>query len=237
MPSPSFFPAAVPGPFVLPLQLGLACLLQAADYAKDCGRALWEFAVDLAELRAAGLLDNDLRWLVSRGYVEHFSAQVVPPGPGVLAARLVFPPDTYFALTPAGMVRARQVLAPEPATMTHTWCTRALAAEPAVVPDWDKRTSRLAFHGQLVKEIRSGARNQFNLLTALQAEHWPARMDNPLPGNSSIDSRDRLRDTVKRLNLGQQSALLRFHCEERGEVVRWESLWETPAREGQGRAS
>ena len=41
----------------------LRLLLDAADYADDLGRDFWDFALVIRELRAAGLSDNDLRWL------------------------------------------------------------------------------------------------------------------------------------------------------------------------------
>ena len=50
---------------------GLAVLLQAHQYAAELACSMWDFAVEIQELRAEGLTKNDLRWLVCKDYVEH----------------------------------------------------------------------------------------------------------------------------------------------------------------------
>jgi hypothetical protein len=60
------------------------------------------------------------------------------------------------------------------------------------------------------------------ILKAFQEEGWPVRIDDPLPFQKGIDSKSRLRDTVKALNRSQQ--VLRFHLDGTGEGVRWELL-------------
>ena len=53
------------------ISTALARLAKALDHANDTGRDKWDFAVEIQELRAAGLTTGDLRWLVCKGYVEH----------------------------------------------------------------------------------------------------------------------------------------------------------------------
>src|SRR5258708_10766540 len=48
-----------------------ALMLEAADYATEIDCSPWDFAVEVNELRGIGLTNNDLRWLVVKGYVEH----------------------------------------------------------------------------------------------------------------------------------------------------------------------
>src|SRR3954463_1408961 len=45
-------------------------LLEASNYAEDAGRNVWEFAVTIGELRRDGVSENDLRWLICRGFIE-----------------------------------------------------------------------------------------------------------------------------------------------------------------------
>jgi hypothetical protein len=52
-------------------QRGLGVLLEAARYAELTSGERWEFAVEIEELRKVRLAENDLRFLVRRGYVEH----------------------------------------------------------------------------------------------------------------------------------------------------------------------
>jgi hypothetical protein len=43
-------------------------LAEAQWYATDTGRSVWDFAVEIGNLR---LRANDLRWLIHMGFVEH----------------------------------------------------------------------------------------------------------------------------------------------------------------------
>ena len=49
----------------------LGLLLRAWEYAADCRRDPWDFAVDIRELRALGLTTTDLRYLLHKGYAHH----------------------------------------------------------------------------------------------------------------------------------------------------------------------
>src|SRR4051794_40254479 len=53
-------------------------LLEATRYAQELGCEAWEFAVDAAGLLTAGLTENDLRWLVKKGYVAQ-AIETSPP--------------------------------------------------------------------------------------------------------------------------------------------------------------
>src|SRR5215213_2931287 len=55
-------------------------LRTARNYAEDTGRDAWEFAVTIGELRRDGVSENELRWLVCRGYVEHATELVARAG-------------------------------------------------------------------------------------------------------------------------------------------------------------
>src|SRR4051812_19876945 len=55
-------------------------LRRASNYAEDTGRNVWEFAVTIAELRRDGVSENELRWLVCRGYIEHATEIITTSG-------------------------------------------------------------------------------------------------------------------------------------------------------------
>jgi hypothetical protein len=50
---------------------GLLMLLQAYDYAADCGTDSWQFAVEFSDVLATGMTRLDLRWLLVRRYAQH----------------------------------------------------------------------------------------------------------------------------------------------------------------------
>ena len=83
----------------------LVLLKEAHDLSKELGRHLWDFAIEIGELRAAGLSISGLRWLVCKGLVEHAS-DITPMGQQVRTfgrtGGLVFCEKTCFVITEAG---------------------------------------------------------------------------------------------------------------------------------------
>jgi hypothetical protein len=67
---------------VLPSGIGTALelLREARQAAGAVQRECWQFAVEAAQLRAAGLTSTDLRWLLCQGYAERRLS--LPPGRG-----------------------------------------------------------------------------------------------------------------------------------------------------------
>ncbi|HLJ97763.1 MAG TPA: hypothetical protein VKU02_31670 [Gemmataceae bacterium] len=53
------------------LAAAYSVLLHAWERAHDCHADPWEFAVEVADLRAVGLTTTELRWLARQGYVHH----------------------------------------------------------------------------------------------------------------------------------------------------------------------
>src|SRR4051812_8609943 len=103
-----------PGHGALPrphLVKGLALLRDALEDALAVGRGVWEFAVELDELRAAGLSNANLRWLLCQGYVMHGQEQ--PPMGSCHRsfqpiASLSLPPCSCFVLTDSGRALLKQ---------------------------------------------------------------------------------------------------------------------------------
>src|SRR5690606_4988187 len=61
------------------MRVGLELLLQGHVYASELRRSIWDLAVEISSLREAGLTNNDLRWLICKGLVEH-AREITTPG-------------------------------------------------------------------------------------------------------------------------------------------------------------
>ncbi len=90
-----------------------------------------------------------------------------------------------------------------------------------LVPDYDKALRELRYEGQLVKRLRQEAENQELVLLGFQEVGWQRALDDPLPRHPDIDPRARLRETIRRLNLNQLEARIRFSGDGTGCRVIW----------------
>jgi hypothetical protein len=207
-----------PEPERAALTAGLALLLQAQEVARWSGSDVWDFAVEIDRLQAAGLTNTLLRWLVKESHVEHRREVTRQParrrrfGP---AAGLTLGARSCFVLTPEGgrlaaSCRPGAGAAAGPPEGSPT-------GEP--VPHWDEERRQLLYQGLVVKEYRGRAGNQERLLAVFEKEGWPPRVEDPLPLAEGIDAPTRLRDTVRRLNRRQRHALLRFRTDGRGGIL------------------
>jgi hypothetical protein len=93
-------------------------------------------------------------------------------------------------------------------------------------PEWGPTLRELRYRGRLVKRFRRAAPNQEGVLNTFEELGWPARVDDPLPPERGTDPAERLRETVKSLNRGQQGPLLLFRIEPDQRGVRWAALEE-----------
>src|SRR5947207_2076239 len=94
------------------------------------------------------------------------------------------------------------------------------------------RRRELRLGGQLVKVFKLPSPMQEAILMAFEEEHWPPRIDDPLPMHPDLIPKRRLHDTVKSLNRNQKNCLIRFMGDGTGEGVRWELI--STAEEGGG---
>ena len=220
----------------LPVQEGLGALLWAHNYAVDLAQDAWDFAVEFACLRNLGITNNDLRWMVGKGWVE-YAEETTPPDQDRRTFQcggvLTFAAGSCFILTSSGVSVAQQV------------CEEVLAGRsPAgrnvlgrdgvlgggedvnseVMPKWDAERHQLFLGSTLVKEFKLPSPNQGTILMAFEEERWPARIDDPLPPSPNVDSKARLRYTIKSLNKNQKKKVIRFMGDGTGEGIRWESI-------------
>ncbi len=97
-----------------PIQTAIVHLAEAYDYARDTQCDLWDFAVEIDTLTTIGLSLDDVRWLVTGGYVRH-GREVTGRSDAARRFRpardLSFTKTTCFVLTDAGL----QLTTAEPA--------------------------------------------------------------------------------------------------------------------------
>jgi hypothetical protein len=217
-------PVSVPlPPATLP---ALPLLLRACEYARQLGRPLWDFAVEIDCLRAIGLTNNDLRWLLWQGYVVHVvdktrrgakRRRLVP------VAGLALGPTSCFVLTADAEALARQLVRGEEDRVSPHGNAAARRGNNGrrEKPAWDAAVRELRWRGRMVRKFRRSAPNQEYLLSAFQELGWPRRLDDPLPPNGDVDPEERVRETVRSLNRGQRPLAIRFESETSGRGIRW----------------
>lgn len=219
-------------------------LLKAHQYAEETGHNAWEFAVTIAELRRDGVSESDLRWLACREYVEHAKETTRGAGDRTFdrLVNLRLSKRTAFVITSTG-VALRQSLAESVehwdrnAQLTDNSANGAFESAPSTValvarrgfqaeiqPQWDRDRRELRLAGELVKVFKLPSPMQEAILMAFEEEHWPPRIDDPLPSHPELLPKRRLHDTIKSLNRNQKSALIRFMGDGTGEGVRWEMV-------------
>src|SRR5262249_27206296 len=178
----------------------------------------------LPRLRQTGLSDACLRALIAAGHVEHRVEQTPRARHRSFraAASGHWHKGSRFVLTAAGARLARQLL--QQGRLGLLDGGGPVAASGNGTPYWDAAVRDLWYRHNLVKHFRREAPNQEHLLDAFQELGWPRRMDDPLPRHAGVDSRDRLRDTVKSLNRCQTPHVLHFEVEVTGLGVRWRGV-------------
>lgn len=226
---------------------GLAILLQAHLYAEELSRDAWDFAVEIPGLRAEGLTNSDFRWLVCKQYVEH-AREITSAGENGRqfrpAGSLTFSKRTCFVLTSCGVTASelgiefladqQSILSSAPpigggrsdvltSLSNNSRVTTNGQADIScmVIPTWDRDRHELRLEGALVKQFKLPSPNQETILMAFEEDHWPPRIDDPLPLEPGLEPKRRLHDTIKSLNRHQKSRLIRFMGDGTGEGIRW----------------
>lgn len=219
----------------------LSLLRQAQACAVDTEASPWDFAVEVCQLKQAGLGDTELRWLIMKRLVEHrLEATVVgqPMRSFPSSGGLKFTAESCFILTAEGMDSLRQTNGEARDSRDRKLPRTELPAAPllsvaaidpppappavAAQPRWDQELRELWFGAILVKRFRFRSPNQETVLLAFQEEGWPVRIDDPLPPVANLTTRQRLHDAIKNLNRNQAHREIRFAGDGTGEGVRWE---------------
>lgn len=225
-------------------QRAICQLLKASNYAEDTGRDAWEFAVTIGELRRDGVSENELRWLVCRGYIEHAEEVTTTSNERAFDRHvsLRFCKRSAFVITSAGVAFSREILkgftrcevrdegeansfdaAPQPTKLRPVENAHH-GTNGNARPKWDRDRRELRLGGKLVKVFKLPSPMQEAILMAFEEEHWPPRIDDPLPGHPDLLPKRRLHDTIKSLNRNQKNCLIRFMGDGTGEGIRWELI-------------
>ncbi len=198
------------------LKDGLSLLWRGYEYARDLGAGRGDFSLDTAALGEAGLSAIDLRWLTARGYIAAAPTDASPAFPRL--NRPAAGKVTCHVLTDAGVAFACRILSP---ALEAPHPAPAGAPAPAQAPSWDADRKELRYGTTVVKQFRWAAVNQETILMAFEEDHWPARIDDPLPPKPDVDSKHRLHDTIKCLNRNHKARLIRFSGDGTGEGIVW----------------
>ena len=99
---------------------------------------------------------------------------------------------------------------------------RKMTAARRPNPIWDPDLRELRVGELVVKRFRQPARNQVTVLASFQELLWPRRIDDPLTGDSEVEPKRRLRDTVFALNRNHVTAnVLVFEADGTGTGIIW----------------
>jgi hypothetical protein len=202
------------------LSSGLLTLVEAADDARKASSDIWQFALSLHGLLVNGLLESDLRWLLTNGLLETACEQIEQrKGKRIFQSLpdLSITVQSCFVITKAGRKFATSI-----GKLNPTGSDRKSPQETGnSIPSWDALARKLLWQGQIVKQFRTPAANQEMLLAAFEALCWVSRIENPLAGHSDEDNHQQLRETVRRLNGRQRQIRIRFTRDGTGRGVCW----------------
>lgn len=207
----------------------LECLATTFQYAGVRRADDWQFALDLAELKANGATLTDLRWMIRRRVAEPGRETTIRGDAERSFRKLAatsFPAETGFALSPAGASELKLTLHLGRTEVTHeiepSPSDDAKARSPVgrrVIHEWDPVRRELCYGGQLINRFRVPAKNHTVVLAAFQEMSWPEFMDDPLPPSADQDSSERLQATIKVLNRSRVVHAISFHGNANGQQV------------------
>ncbi|QDU68942.1 hypothetical protein [Engelhardtia mirabilis] len=204
------------------VEQGVKMLARARDYARGTNHDEWDFAVEIERLRAIGLTECELRWLICKGLVATAletseSGQVDRSFEHSGGIRLG--DRSCFVVTEFGssLVEAH-ARAPQLVDVPLVSAARSRAAKP----EWNPSSRLLQLDGRVIKHFRVPAKNQERILSCFAEEGWPEHILDPLPPLPSIEPKRRLQSAIMCLNRNQRLPLLRFRGDGNGTGLLWE---------------
>jgi hypothetical protein len=211
-------------------ETALRILLQAYDCARGLNRDVWQFAVEIAALNHLGVSLCDLRKLVALGLVAHAVERVERRARGrkfQQKSSLAFVDNSCFVLTEKGELYVRRNPAPVPVLQVGSYDAKPNSRQhnghdSALKPHWDPCVRALYLEDLIVKKFKRPAPHQELVITSFHELGWDRRIDDPIPQEKGMDPKDRLHDTIKKLNRGQLNPVIRFYGDGTGRGVCWE---------------
>jgi hypothetical protein len=206
-------------------------LLRSLNYARELHTTEWDFAVELAFFHRLKLSENDLRWLLSIGFVSH-AIELTTSADGVRTFRHsagpAFSRKSCFVLTAKGVETTRMLWGHNPSAQRELSAKGTQPSEPGritkrrLLPKWDCVHQELRIGAIVVKRFRVPAASQGAILAAFEEEAWPPRIDDPLPPQLNVPPKRRLQEAIRSLNRNQKQPLIRFYGDGNAQGVLWE---------------
>jgi hypothetical protein len=204
---------------------GLRLLSEAWLAAHSAACNVWQFAVEINQLRVLGLSHTELRCLLHWGYLEHARECTTAGAPQRVfqqLSSLALPKRTCFVLTAKGREIVSDFVDEKGSgDIPLRKGPPALPRSSSSYPHWDNSSRRLYWQNNLIKEYRRPAINQELVLAALEEEGWPSRIFDPLRPRGNIDPKIRLHDTIKALNRHHVYRIIHFRGDGTGQAVGW----------------
>lgn len=206
------------------IEAALELLRRSTSYAEDVRQDVWQFAIEIGQLREIGLSDSAMRWLLCRGEVLH-ADEVTKLGESHRSFRALgmftLTPTTCFVAKPANGAVVQfptfgGQITYDPRSSIGSMESRKLT------PFWDEIRHELLLGELVVKRFKHKSRNQETILATFQEDGWPYKVYDPLSPIVDCDPKRRLNDTIKGLNHHQENSLIRFRGDGTGEAVIWE---------------
>ena len=208
--------------------LVLGRLAEASNYANDCGRNVWDFAVGLNFFIEKGISESAMRWLVCQHYIEHRYEVLTEKDEQRLfyeAPDTVLAEKSCFTISEGGREIFDHL---KQADLQNTANHGAVKSENGILPTWCPLTRVLKINDKVVKHFKWPAPNQEKLINAFAEQGWPNRLDDPLPPNNGVCPKRRLHDTIKCLNRNQINKLIKFRGDGTAQGACWEYRSENP---------
>jgi hypothetical protein len=217
--------------------------LKALEYADELQTTPWDFALEMSCLRRLKLTNNDLRWLIGKGFISHAIETTLADDSGRKfkpTSKQAFSKHSCFVLTPKGAAMGRAVWRRDASIeeVGESLLTFDTASAPpafqnnGVAPTWDRERQELRVGALVVKRFRVPALSQETVLAAFEEEAWPPRIDDPLPPRSDQSPKRRLQETIKSLNRNQKHPLIRFLGDGSAQGILWQYCDEVGSSRG-----
>jgi hypothetical protein len=219
---------------VLPeLKRGLEALAEAHRFARDLNASLWDFAVEISELRRWRISNSGLRWLVLGGFAEHGIETTRSDSPKRTFRhphRMLFGRRSCFVITERGAEQAQEIelaglgrqAGKHVASTSVGNSVRNEDPREAPLPKWDRNRHELMLGSTVVTRFKMPAAGPEAILTVFEESGWPQHIEDPLsPAGAQVPSLP-LYDAVQCLNKTQKQPVLRFLADSANLGVRWE---------------
>jgi hypothetical protein len=184
-------------------------------------------AVPLRQLRAKGVADHLLLWMLYQAHVEHLPPNRHAHNSGPVwgfEGSLLLQASSFLSLTELGEAFANAfldtALAPGGEGPFEAAWDRLILGN--LLPRYDKEDRVFSWGRHALKCFRQPSANQELVLCGAEEQGWVSWFDDPLPKCPGTNPKRRLHDTIKDLNRRQLPYFIHFKGDGSGQRVGWE---------------